>query len=168
MLKYNAWQLSDFWQQALVYKPFAQTAGNSFSFAAVAISQHIPLQSSAAASKVGCDARSAEEFTYFVPQQICLQKPAAWVSKTANPCYPGQMVIVCLTSCTVLCLQIGLVPGLSVGMGDGGPGCFAATDGVTRVRPFHHRTQCLCIYCLNVSGICCLVSGRSCLQASGI
>ena len=30
-------------------------------------------------------------------------------------------------------MQIGLVPGLHVGMGDAGTGCFAASEGLTRV-----------------------------------
>ena len=33
----------------------------------------------------------------------------------------------------VVDIQIGLVPGLKVGMGDGGVGCFQATGGLTRV-----------------------------------
>lgn len=35
-------------------------------------------------------------------------------------------------------MQIGLVPGLSVGMGDGGTGCFQAGGGLTRVTDCHH------------------------------
>lgn len=62
------------------------------------------------------------------------------------------------SACVLLCLQIGLVPGLSVGMGDGGPGCFAATGGVTRVSPLPHRTQ----YFVHFPPKCRVVSAAKC------
>ena len=43
--------------------------------------------------------------------------------------------------CDCLVMQIGLVPGLHVGMGDGGTGCFEAGGGLTRVSACQHRSS---------------------------
>ena len=52
----------------------------------------------------------------------------------------------------VLVMQIGLLPGLSVGMGGGGTGCFQAAAGLTRVGGclpiVVSKTACLLSICV--------------------
>lgn len=86
------------------------------------------------------------------------------VVKTTEHMLPGFNSNVLLNNPLLFCVQIGLVPGLSVGMGDGGTGCFAASDGVTRVSFWHYRTQCLCMHLSKSFEIRCQVVNKSCLS----
>ena len=52
---------------------------------------------------------------------------------TLNPIAVSVMYV-----CDCRVMQIGLVPGLHVGMGDGGTGCFEAGGGLTRVTACQH------------------------------
>ena len=47
-------------------------------------------------------------------------------------------------------MQIGLVPGLKVGMGDGGVGCFQASGGLTRVSMSlsYYKASCHITTCM--------------------
>lgn len=63
------------------------------------------------------------------------------LARLDNTCYvqyilPGFHGNLLLNNALLFCTQIGLVPGLSVGMGNDGPGCFAAANGLTRVSHY--------------------------------